>query len=180
MVERLCMKDNKFNFCPECGSEKIITENNGRKWKCPECGLTLYNNVAAAIGLVIINSKNEVLLEKRAKEPRMGFLAVPGGFVDADESLEDAARRECMEELGVEVSSIKYLASFPNTYEYKNVVYKTCDVFFEARINSNEEFRLQKTEVQDVQWLPCGTKEDVEKIPLAFESARKTLLTRLK
>ncbi|WP_407397406.1 NUDIX domain-containing protein [Treponema sp.] len=173
------MENNKFNFCPECGSKNILTEDNGRKWKCPDCGFTLYNNVAAAVGLVIVNSRNEVLLEKRAKEPRKGYLAFPGGFVDPDETLDEAARRECREEIGTEISSIKYIASFPNTYEYKNVVYKTCDVFFEAMIAPQAELKFQRSEVAEIVWYPCGTKEDVEKIPLAFDSARKTLLTRI-
>ena len=87
------MENNRFNLCPECGGRNIATENNGRKWKCPDCGFTLYNNVASAVGLVIINDRGEVLLEKRAKEPRKGYLAFPGCFVDPDESLEEAAAR---------------------------------------------------------------------------------------
>ncbi|MBP5751778.1 MAG: NUDIX hydrolase, partial [Treponema sp.] len=68
------MKNNRFNFCPECGSKKIQTLMNGRKWLCPDCGFDLYNNVASAVGLLILNSRGEILMEKRAKEPRKGFL----------------------------------------------------------------------------------------------------------
>lgn len=180
MVKSLVMEENRFNYCPECGSKNIKTEMNGRKWKCPECDFTLYNNVASAVGLVIINDKGEVLLEKRAKDPRKGYLALPGGFVDPDETLDEAAVRECREEIGCEVSSIKYIASFPNTYVYKDVTYKTCDVFFEAKIPAGTEFKFQKSEVTEIVWMPCGTKDEIERIPLAFESSRKTLLTRIK
>ena len=173
------MENNRFNLCPECGGRNIATENNGRKWKCPDCGFTLYNNVASAVGLVIINDRGEVLLEKRAKEPRKSYLAFPGGFVDPDESLEEAAARECREEIGAEISSISYIASFPNTYEYKNVVYKTCDVFFEAQLPLQAELHCQRGEVSELVWMPCSTKEEIEKIPLAFESAKRTLLKRL-
>ena len=173
------MENNRFNYCPDCGSKTISTEMDGRKWKCPECGFTLYNNVASAVGLVIINSRGEILLEKRAKEPRKGYLALPGGFVDPEESLEEAALRECREEIGGEVSSMKYIASFPNAYEYKNIVYKTCDVFFEAQLSSDVELKYQQSEVTDIVWMPCSTEKEIEAIPLAFDSARQTLLKRI-
>lgn len=173
------METNKFNFCPNCKTDKISTEMNERKWKCTKCNWTLYNNVASAVGLVIINNKGEVLLEKRAKEPRKGFLALPGGFVNPEETLEEAAKRECFEEIGAKVSSIKYIASFPNTYDYKNIRYKTCDVFFEATLYQDSKLEMQKNEVTEIVWAPCNTKEEIESIPLAFESAKKTLLTRI-
>ena len=105
---------NDFNFCPNCGG-KNIQNVNMRKWKCDDCGFTLYNNVAAAVGLVIQNKNGKVLFEKRAKEPRKGFLALPGGFVDPNETAEEACFRECKEEIGVEPLSVKYIATFPNT-----------------------------------------------------------------
>lgn len=169
------MKENRMNFCPECGSDKIETHMMGRKWKCPQCGFELYNNVASAVGVVIFDGDGNVLLEKRAKEPRKGYLAFPGGFVDPDESLEEAAVRECMEEIGIKPNHVEFAASFPNTYEYKSVVYKTCDVFFTAAIDADAKFSCQQSEVQDIVWVPCRTMEELEKIPLAFDSARKTL-----
>ena len=66
---------NDFNFCPNCGG-KNIQNLNMRKWKCDDCGYTLYNNVAAAVGLVIQNAQGKILFEKRAKDPRKGFLAL--------------------------------------------------------------------------------------------------------
>lgn len=173
---------NQFNFCPECGSKKIIT-HEGRKWTCPECGFDLYNNVAAAVGVVIYDKDFNILLEVRAKEPRKGFLALPGGFVDADESGELAVIRECQEELGIKLSGAEFLCSYPNTYEYKKIVYKTCDIFFTAKLSENEtvddvirKTSLQKSEVVNLVTASVKTKEDIEKLPLAFDSARKTLI----
>ena len=165
---------NDFNFCPNCGG-KNIKNVNMRKWKCDDCGFTLYNNVAAAVGLVIQNEQGKVLFEKRAKEPRKGFLALPGGFVDPNESAEEACFRECREEIGVEPLSVKYIATFPNTYEYKNVIYKTCDIFFEAILPKNAELHAQEGEVLGFEEVLIQSEEDLIDIPLAFESARKTL-----
>ena len=113
---------NDFLICPKCQS-KNIQNINARKWFCPDCGFDLYNNVAAAVGLIIEDTDGTLIFEIRAKEPRKGFLALPGGFCDPDESAEQAAFRECREETGVEPSSIKYIASFPNTYIYKEIKY---------------------------------------------------------
>ena len=176
---------NDFNLCPMCGSEKI--ENHGnRKWTCPDCGFDLYNNVAAAVGLIIYDDDRNVLFEVRAKEPRKGFIAVPGGFVDPDECAEQAAVRECREELGADVNpaDVHFLCTYPNTYPYKNIEYKTCDLFFMARLpkkfRSIREFidslKAQESEVSGFASYQVRTAEDVEELPLAFASARTALL----
>ena len=54
----------------------------------------------------------EVLLIKRAREPFKGLWAFPGGFVDKDESLEDAAARELLEETGVSGIHLEQIGSF--------------------------------------------------------------------
>ena len=166
---------NDFNFCPACGGKRIQNVKM-RKWLCADCGFDLYNNVASAVGLIVCDAEGRVLLERRGKEPRKGFLAFPGGFVDPDETAEEAAVRECSEELGVEPKSLLYLCSFPNTYEYKNIVYKTCDLFFEAELPAGAELVAQKEEVAAFEWWPVRNKKELDNLPLAFESARSTLL----
>ena len=170
---------NDFNFCPSCGG-KNIQNVKMRKWLCADCGFDLYNNVASAVGLVIQNEEGKILLEKRAKEPRKGFLAFPGGFVDPDETAEEACVRECREEIGVEPVSLRYIASFPNTYEYKNIQYKTCDMFFEAKLPAGAKLHAQEGEVLGFEEHFVRSEEELAKIPLAFESAKKTLALLLR
>lgn len=172
---------NDFIYCPKCGSKKIENKAN-RKWFCPECGFDLYNNVAAAVGVIIFDKDFNILLEKRAKNPRKDYLALPGGFVDPDETAEEAVIRECKEEIGAEIKDIKFLCTFPNTYEYKNIVYKTCDMFFTAKLPESKtveelirELKIQESEVQNLVAVKVEDLAAVEKIPLAFESAVKTL-----
>lgn len=173
---------NDFNMCPMCGSKVIKNENN-RLWKCPDCGYVLYCNVAAAVGVIISDKNHNILLEVRAKEPRKGYLALPGGFIDPDESAEAAVIRECKEEIGVEVTGARFVCTNPNTYEYKNVEYKTCDMFFTADLP--EEFasvdeyiktlKKQDSEVESFVSCKVETLEDIEELPLAFGSSRETL-----
>ena len=173
---------NDFKLCPMCGSKRI--ENHGdRKWLCPDCGFDLYNNVASAVGIVIYDKYNNVLFEERAKNPRKGFLAVPGGFVDFGESAEEAVVRECREEIGVPVEGAVFLCTAPNIYEYKNIEYKTCDIFFTAQLPSQfdsiddfiKSLHAQEGAVVGFKACKVASFEDIEKIPLAFESARVTL-----
>lgn len=55
-----------------------------------------------------------ILLIQRKNEPYEGKWALPGGFVENDEDLEDAAKRELNEETNIEVNEIKQLAAFGN------------------------------------------------------------------
>ena len=54
----------------------------------------------------------KVLLIKRGRHPFQGRLALPGGFANSGESLEEAARRELKEETGVEVSGLEQIGTF--------------------------------------------------------------------
>jgi len=172
---------NDFNFCPECGSKNIQNLNN-KKWRCPDCDFTLYPNVAAAVGVFIYDDDKNFIFEVRAKNPQKGMLSQPGGFVDSDEAAEDAVRRECMEELGVEVTDIKYLCTCPNDYEYKEIAYKTCDMFFTAKLSGSKkieefikEIHAQESEVQNIQVCKIQKSDDIEKYPFAFKSTKNAL-----
>ena len=129
------------------------------------------------------DKNNNVLFEIRAKEPRKGFAALPGGFIDADETAEDAAKRECCEEIGADVQNIKYVCSFPNTYEYRGIVYKTCDMFFTAELAGQyddmetliKSLKAEESEVTSLVYYKIDSEEDVDLIPIAFDSSKKTL-----
>lgn len=168
------MMQNDFRFCPQCGGERVRNVSM-REWVCADCGFELYNNVATAVGLIICDADGRVLFERRGKEPRKGFLAFPGGFVDPDESAEEAAFRECAEETGVRPGNLRYLCSFPNTYAYKDIVYKTCDLFFAAELPAGAELRAQAGEVTAFEYRFVRNEQELAALPLAFESARKTL-----
>lgn len=177
---------NDFKLCPQCGCKSIKNISN-RKWLCSECNFELYNNVAAAVGVIIFDKDNNILLEVRAKEPRKGFLALPGGFVDADETAEEAILRECKEEIGIEIKNPKFLCTYPNTYEYKEVVYKTCDMFFTLALPENQtleelvsKLSIQESEVQKLVVKKVSSEEDVKNLPMAFESSINTLLKFVK
>lgn len=66
----------------------------------------------AAVGVVILSNSDEgrrVLLVKRGKEPRAGQWSIPGGRQQLGETLEEAARREVLEETGLAIRDLRLL-----------------------------------------------------------------------
>ncbi|MBK5201834.1 MAG: NUDIX domain-containing protein [Spirochaetaceae bacterium] len=179
----------ELKYCPNCGKETLSYVNN-RKWSCSECHLSIYNNVAAAVGLVTIIEKdgvNNILLIKRGREPKKDYLAVPGGFVDPGESAEEAAGRECYEEIGLVPDRITYLTSATNNYKYNEIDYITCDIFFKATFKGSDSknFLLKlkaedSDEILGFELYPLTKKEDINSIPLAFKSAEVALSSLFK
>lgn len=179
-------------MCRSTNIKNILNPNAKeatRKWTCPDCGFDLYCNIAAAVGLILYDDSSNVLFEVRAKNPRKGYIVIPGGFVDANERAEDAVIREAREEVGLEISEedITYLTTFPNTYEYRDITYKTCDIFFAAKLPDHktipdlvENLTAEESEVTEIQVHRITTETDIENLPLAFPSGVSALKAWLK
>jgi 8-oxo-dGTP diphosphatase len=65
-----------------------------------------------ALIFAVCGNRKSVLLIKRGNEPFKGLWAVPGGFVEMDEELETAAKRELFEETGITASNLKQMHTF--------------------------------------------------------------------
>ncbi len=124
-----------FRFCPSCGAGDPAFLD-GKRWHCRYCGFEYFHNVATAAG-IILDRSGEIVFIERAREPRRGKLGLPGGFVDPGERAEDAAIRECREEVGWAPPVLDFLGSFPNSYAYGGVSYNTCDLFFYYRFGAD-------------------------------------------
>ncbi len=126
-----------FQYCPRCGSHSFI-QNNEKSKRCESCGFVLYVNASTAVAAFIVNEKGEMLVCKRAKEPAKGALDLPGGFVDDNETAEEAVVREIHEELNANVTGLKYLFSLPNKYEYSGWTIPTLDMFFICKLDNTK------------------------------------------
>jgi NADH pyrophosphatase NudC (nudix superfamily) len=158
-----------FNYCPSCGSKGIFF-NGINKFNCKDCSFTYFHNVAAAAA-VILEYDQKVLFTIRAKDPCKGKLDLPGGFVDPKESAEGALKREVKEELEINVEKLEYLGSFPNIYEYKDVFYNVCDLFFYSKI-ATVPTDFDKTEIEEIILL---NRQEIPIDKVAFESTRDCL-----
>jgi ADP-ribose pyrophosphatase YjhB (NUDIX family) len=182
-----------FNFCPACASKKIIFEKE-RFFCCPDCGFVYYHNVAAATGCLIIVPEEEnsaeadrIVFLVRGKEPAIGKLDLPGGFVDPGEGVLDGLYRELQEEInwmphipdGARLSDVfKLFASFSNVYHYKGINYNTCDMYFLVRAPGlkPEDLRLEKAEIADIQFL---NPKEIDFSKFAFPSTMRAVKTYL-
>lgn len=88
-------------YCPRCGREAMV-QFPGRI-ACEHCGYTAYYNPKPVACAIPVNPDGTVILLRRGFEPGRGLWTFPGGFVDLGESVEDAARREVDEELGMAI-----------------------------------------------------------------------------
>ena len=81
------------------------------KMNCPKCGnpLEKFRNPVPTVDVIIETGEGIILIKR--KNPPYGW-ALPGGFVDYGETLEDAARREALEETGLEVVLKRQLHSY--------------------------------------------------------------------
>ena len=137
------MKDHPldlFKYCPKCGSE-LFEEHNAKSKHCSSCGFTYYQNPSSATAAFILNSKGELLVVQRGKEPAKGTLDLPGGFVDNDETGEQGIIREIKEETGLDIKEVEYLFSIPNIYRYSGMAIHTLDMFYLCHADEDTEIQ---------------------------------------
>lgn len=79
---------------------KMIDEKE--RLVCQECGFILYINPKVAAG-ALIEDEGRVVLVRRGIEPRAGYWALPSGFAECGETIEETAIRECWEETGLRI-----------------------------------------------------------------------------
>lgn len=159
----------KLPCCPRCGSKHFgIHDKKSRR--CDDCGLTYYANPAAAVAVLIVNEKGELLVTKRAFEPAKGMLDLPGGFCDPNETVEEAVSREVMEETGLEVTDISYLGSRPNVYEWQGIEIPTLDFFFSCKVSSTDAHAAD--DAAECMWIK---QEDLNPALFGMHSIRRFL-----
>jgi ADP-ribose pyrophosphatase YjhB (NUDIX family)/GNAT superfamily N-acetyltransferase len=132
---------------------------------CPECGFILYRNPVPGVG-VLVEIEGRILLVQRGQAPFQGWWALPAGYIEADESVEDAAVRECREETGLEVEPLELFGvySFPEGPVQSGII-----IFFRAQPVGGE--LRAGDDAQDVESFPP------DKLPenLAFRTHREVL-----
>jgi ADP-ribose pyrophosphatase YjhB (NUDIX family) len=88
-------------FCPRCGESAEV--EFPQRITCPHCGYAAYYNPKPVAAAIPVDDDGRVILLRRGFEPGQGLWTFPGGFVDLGESVEEAARREADEELGIAI-----------------------------------------------------------------------------
>ncbi len=154
-------------YCPRCGAklEKRLVGDRVR-YVCPNCGYVFYLNPTVAAG-TLVEMDGKVVLVRRGVQPGKGKWGLPSGYVEADESAEEAAVRETKEECGldVEVDDLLGVYSFVEKDGNHGVL-----ILYSAHVVGGT--LRAGDDAQDVQaFLP----NEIANIDLAFDTNRKAL-----
>ncbi len=115
------------------------------------------------VDCVVFNPGGEVLLIQRKNDPFKGEFALPGGFVDVGETVEDACRRELLEETGVNAGELILVGVYSDPK--RDPRGHTVSVVFMTRVSSSSA--LAGDDAAAVQWVG-----DWRRLPLAFDHVK--------
>jgi ADP-ribose pyrophosphatase YjhB (NUDIX family) len=158
-----------FKHCPRCASPEIRS-HEGKAVKCPACGFLYFHNCASAVA-AILEYNGKIILGTRERDPLKGLFDLPGGFVDYNESLEQALAREIKEELNLIPPALTYFCSAHNEYNYNGVNYFCSVALFRCQLDSIETIRAG----DDFSGFQLFAPAEIPFEKIAFISARTAL-----
>jgi 8-oxo-dGTP diphosphatase len=106
--------NDAYHFCPWCGIPWKTPESTSRisnHIRCTNCEFILYQDPKVAV-CVIIEINGKIVIIKRSLPTENGDWAIPGGFVDAGESVEMAAIREVKEEVLLDIAITRLIGVY--------------------------------------------------------------------
>jgi len=155
-----------LEFCSNCGKKNIYGKKDGGiRYHCLNCKAIHYENPKPTASLICI-SKNDLLLVKRAVEPGKGLWGLPGGFIELNETPDQAAIRELKEETnlnGTVVCQLGYTCHF-------NTIHG--DVLLLAFLMDIKDYSQMKAgdDADDAKLIPMNQLP-----PIAFDSHEKII-----
>lgn len=162
------MAESPFKFCSDCGANDWINKSD-REFVCADCGFRHFITPIPAAGALILDAQNRILIIRRAHEPGLGKLGLPGGVIEPEETGEMAAARETREEVGLDLpaSAFTYLCALNNRYLFQGFVWPTLDLFFVARVQDFNGLNTDPAEVMETLICPL---DEASLADFAFES----------
>lgn len=163
--------DAQTRYCGCCGAPMQRTSDISKR--CSVCGKECWPSPAAAVIVAISRERREgdegdvqrELLLVQSRSFRGDYLGLVAGFVETGETLEEALRREVMEETGLTIDHIRYFASQPWPYPFGLMV------GFTARYVGGE-LTLQRSELSKGGWF---TADNLPPIPGRVSLARRLI-----
>jgi ADP-ribose pyrophosphatase YjhB (NUDIX family)/predicted RNA-binding Zn-ribbon protein involved in translation (DUF1610 family) len=159
-------RSSEYKFCPRCGDRlavRLLKRGDPERLVCESCGFIFYLGPKLVAG-TIFELDGGVVLIQRSIEPGYGKWTFPGGFVERGEVAEDAARREALEETGVETE----VTGIVGLYTYDGQI--PAIAVFAARAVRGEPVPLDET--MDVRSFP---RDGLPWTEMAFPSTEQAL-----
>jgi NAD+ diphosphatase len=142
----------RHRFCSNCGAPTRLAAAGWRR-DCPACAAQHFPRTDPVVIMLAVHGEGEdarCLLGRQPRFPKSMYSAL-AGFVEAGETLEEAARRELREEAGVEVGAVRYLGSQPWPFPMNLMI----GCLARAR---SDALKLDRVELEDARWF---TREQV-------------------
>ena len=114
-----------LNFCPDCGSPLVqhIVAGEARNHRyCKGCKTRHYDH-PRIVATCFVAYQKKLLWVQRELEPQRGLWAIPGGFLENDETLAQGAARELREESGVLIPADQLTLYMAGTITFINQIY---------------------------------------------------------
>lgn len=108
------MSDDRKFFPPAPGPHFVREFPQGEtveRYVCGQCGHIYYTNPKIVVGSVVVH-EGRILMCRRAIEPRKGYWTLPAGYLEENETPEEGARREAMEEACADIVLDRLLAVY--------------------------------------------------------------------
>lgn len=139
------------NFCSNCGT-RTGTARGGAVRRCPSCATEHYPRVSP-VAIMLVEHNDSLLLGRQALWPEGSYSAL-AGFVSPGEDLEEACAREIKEEVGLDVTDLRYLMS--QTWPFPSQLM----LGLVARADTRE-LAIDTTELETARWF---TRAEVEAV----------------
>jgi len=163
-----------MNFCSNCGNSvrlKSIENDHIPRYFCENCKTIHYQNPNIVAGCLPI-WKDEVMLCKRAIEPRVGYWNLPGGYLENGETVEEGAAREVWEEacIKVKVIHIHTIFSIPRINQiYMHFLAELPDLNFAPGVESLE---VKMFKEEDIPWGEIAFTSSIFSLKRYFEDRK--------
>lgn len=135
-------------YCGKCGAKSDI-KIGGYRRDCPQCDHRIFPRTDPVVIMLPIQGDRCVMGRSPHFPP--GWFSTLAGFVEPGETLEDAVRRETVEESGIRVGRVQYYASQPWPFPHSLMIGIHCEAI-------TDTIEMDDTELEDCRWF---TREEV-------------------
>jgi NAD+ diphosphatase len=150
-----------------CGARLRVTrQDDFRRWRCPRCEWTFYNNPVPATVAIVVGPRG-ILLCRRAAAPYRGTWDSAGGFLEADEPPARGLRREIREELGARIRRARFRGFVVDRYGRGG--FPVLGLVYEVRLAGRI---VAGSDVSEVRWFP---RDAIPWRRIGFASIRRAL-----
>ncbi len=133
-------------FCGKCGHASAM-KIGGYRRDCPSCENQIFPRTDPVVIMLAVK-EDKCLLGRSPNFPE-GWYSTLAGFIEPGETMEDAVRRETLEESGIQIGRVKYHSSQPWPFPHSLMIGVHCEAI-------SEDITVNESELEDCRWFTRG------------------------